>query len=47
MEPVFMALAHSAAIAAGAALDKNTSVQDVAYPLLRERLLAGKQVLQP
>ena len=47
MEPVFMALAHSAAIAAGAALDKNTSVQDVAYPLLRERLLAGKQVLPP
>ncbi len=47
MEPVFMALAHSAAIAAGAALDKNTSVQDVAYPLLRERLLAGKQVLSP
>ena len=47
MEPVFMALAHSAAIAAGAALDKNTSLQDVAYPLLRERLLAGKQVLSP
>lgn len=47
MEPVFMALAHSAAIAAGAALDKNTSVQDVAYPLLRDRLLAGKQVLLP
>ena len=47
MEPVFMALGQSAATAAGVALDKNTSVQDVAYPLLRERLLAGKQVLAP
>ncbi len=47
MEPVFRALGQSATTAAGAALDENTSVQDVAYPLLRERLLAGKQVLQP
>jgi hypothetical protein len=47
MEPVFMALGQSAATAAGVALDKNTSVQAVAYPVLRERLLAGKQVLQP
>ena len=47
MEPVFMTLGQSAATAAGAALDKNTSVQDVAYPLLRERLLAAKQVLSP
>ncbi len=45
MEPVFMALGQSAATAAGVALDKNTRVQDVAYPLLRERLLAGKQIL--
>ena len=47
MEPVFMALGQSAALAAGVALDRNTGVQDVAYPLLRERLLAAKQVLQP
>lgn len=47
MEPVFMALSQSAAIAAGLAMDKNTSVQDVDYPILREKLLAAKQVLNP
>lgn len=45
MEPVFMALSQSAAIAAGMAIDGNTSVQDVAYPALREKLLAAKQIL--
>ena len=43
MEPVFMALSQSAAIAAGLALDKGVRVQEVSYPVLRERLVAGKQ----
>jgi hypothetical protein len=47
MEPVFMALAQSAAIAAGMAIDKNVRVQDVAYPALRERLEAAQQILRP
>ncbi len=47
MEPVFMALGHSAALAAGAALDRDVGVQDLPYPVLRERLLAAKQILQP
>jgi hypothetical protein len=45
MEPVFMALSQSAAIAAGMAIDKNIGVQDVAYADLRARLLKAKQVL--
>jgi hypothetical protein len=45
MEPVFMALSQSAAVAAGLAIDKNVSVQAVAYPALRQRLEAAKQVL--
>ena len=47
MEPVFMALSQSAAIAAGLALDKNIRVQDVAYEPLRERLEAAKQIVRP
>ena len=47
MEPVFMTLGQSAAIAAGASLDQNTSVQDLPYSELRQRLLAAKQILQP
>jgi hypothetical protein len=47
MEPVFMALSQSAAIAAGLALDGKTSVQDVAYPALRTRLEAAKQIVRP
>ena len=46
MEPVFMTLGQSAAIAASAALDHNTSVQDLPYSELRQRLLAAKQILQ-
>ena len=45
MEPVFMALSQSAAIAAGMAIEKNVSVQDVAYPALHEKLLAAKQIV--
>jgi len=47
MEPVFMALSQSAAIAAGAAIDQQVGVQDLPYSILRERLLAGHQILSP
>ena len=46
MEPVFMALSQSAAIAAGMAIDSNVSVQDVPYPALREELEAAKTILR-
>lgn len=47
MEPVFMILGQSAAIAAGLALEGNLAVQDVPYPKLRERLLKDGQILEP
>jgi len=46
MEPVFMVLGQSAATAAALAIDSNVTIQDVGYAQLRERLLAGKQVLE-
>jgi hypothetical protein len=46
MEPVFMVLGQSAATAAMLAIDRQTSVQQVGYSRLRERLLADKQVLE-
>lgn len=46
MEPVFMALGESAAIAAGLALDHGVAVQEVPYPALRGRLEAAKQILR-
>lgn len=45
MEPVFMVLGQSAATAASLAIDAKTSVQQVDYSKLAERLLADKQVL--
>lgn len=45
MEPVFMVLGQSAATAASLAIDEKTSVQQVAYAKLSEKLLADKQVL--
>lgn len=45
MEPVFMALGQSAATAASHAIEEGVPVQDVAYPRLRQRLLADGQVL--
>jgi len=45
MEPVFMVLGQSAATAACQAIDGNTSVQEVDYEKLQERLIADKQVL--
>jgi hypothetical protein len=46
MEPVFMVLGQSAATAACFAIDGNSAAQDVAYPKLRERLLADGQILE-
>jgi hypothetical protein len=46
MEPVFMALSQSAAIAASLAIRDNVPVQDVAYPELLEKLLAAKQIVR-
>ncbi len=46
MEPVFMILGQSAAIAAAIAIDGGLAVQDVPYGKLREKLLQAGQVLQ-
>ncbi|MCC6356382.1 MAG: FAD-dependent oxidoreductase [Verrucomicrobiae bacterium] len=46
MEPVFMILAQSSATAASMAIDGKSSVQDVPFARLRERLLADGQVLE-
>jgi hypothetical protein len=45
MEPVFMILGQSAAVAASIAIDKHQAVQDISYDLLKEKLTARKQVL--
>jgi len=45
MEPVYMAISQSAAIAAGLAIDQEVDVQDVAYPALREKLLKARQIV--
>ena len=45
VEPTWMILGQSAGIAAALAADKETSVQDVPYAELRERLLGQGQVL--
>ena len=46
MEPVFMTLGQSAAVAASIAIDEKIPVQDVDYAKLRPRLLELKQVLE-
>lgn len=46
MEPVFMVLGHSAAVAAGMSLETGKAVQDIEYAELRRRLLAAGQVLE-
>lgn len=43
MEPVFMILGQSAATAAAQAIDQNTTVQEIDYLQLRDRLLADQQ----
>ncbi len=45
MEPVFMILGQSAAVAACMAIDKNMAVQDVSYDELKTKLEEKKQVL--
>lgn len=46
VEPTWMALGHSAGVAAAVAAKANQAVQDLPYAKLRERLLAQKQVLE-
>jgi len=46
MEPVFMILGQSAAIAAVHAIDQKAAVQDVDYDTLKAELLKQKQVLE-
>jgi hypothetical protein len=46
MEPVFMVLGQSAAIAASMAIDNNYAIQDIPYKELEANLLKNKQVLQ-
>lgn len=46
MEPVFMKLAESAAQIACLAIDEDTSVQKVDYPILRKLLLDAGQILE-
>lgn len=47
MEPVYMVLGQSAAVAASMAIDKNAAVQDIAYDKLAEKLLELKQIIKP
>ncbi len=47
MEPVFMTLSQSSAIAAGLAIDNKSRVQDVPYPELLKKLEAAKQIVRP
>src|SRR5690606_27826552 len=46
MEPVFMVLGQSAAIAASLAIDLDLAVQDLPYHQLKPLLLANQQVLE-
>jgi hypothetical protein len=46
MEPVFMVLGQSAATAASLAIDKKTTVQQLKYKVLRERLIRDGQRLE-
>lgn len=46
MEPVFMILGQSAAVAAGMALETNTGLHDLSYPRMREKLIADGQRLE-
>jgi hypothetical protein len=43
MEPVFMVLGQSAATAAALAIDNNTTVQDLPYQLLNQKLTKDGQ----
>lgn len=45
MEPVYMILGQSAATAACIAIDQNSSVQNIDYQKLRQRLLSDNQII--
>ena len=45
MEPVFMILGHSSAVAASLAIENNVAVQDIDVQELRKLLRKHKQVL--
>lgn len=47
MEPVYMVLGQSAAVAAAMAIDGDMAVQDIKYDALAEKLLNLKQVIKP
>jgi hypothetical protein len=46
MEPVFMVLGQSAAIAAAMAIDNNWDLQNIPYEQLKLDLLKHKQILE-
>jgi hypothetical protein len=46
MEPVFMVLGQSAALAVDLALDSGRALHDVDYAELRRRMLSAGQVLE-
>jgi hypothetical protein len=46
MEPVFMVLGQSAAIAASLAIDNSTAIQDVPYVKLKATLVENGQRLK-
>ncbi len=47
MEPVYMVLGQSAAVAASIAIDARQSVQDISYELLEQQLLDLDQIIKP
>src|SRR5690606_13547151 len=47
MEPVYMVLGQSAAVAASMAIDARQSVQDISYDLLEQKLLDLDQIIIP
>ncbi|SFL34011.1 FAD dependent oxidoreductase [Porphyromonadaceae bacterium KH3CP3RA] len=47
MEPVYMVLGQSAAVAASIAINGKAAVQDIAYDKLAEQLLELKQIIRP
>ncbi|WP_353137919.1 FAD-dependent oxidoreductase [Pseudopedobacter sp.] len=47
MEPVYMVLGQSAAVAASMAIDSNVAVQNVSYDDLSKKLLDLKQIIKP
>jgi hypothetical protein len=46
MEPVFMILGQSAAIAASMAIDSKISIQKVSYDLLEKEMIKAGQILR-